>query len=1198
MRTERYRIIEEIGEGYYAKVYRAWDRQRGTEVAIKYAKPFEDAQMKIHHEFTVLSKFNHPNILKVFDFDGWGKKPYFTSEYVPGKPITEYFTTHPLSELPNVMNQLLAALATIHSHGYLHLDLKPDNILIIPKQNMVKVLDLGFAELLSEKTTPVGTLGYLAPEFLSRAAIDYRADLYSIGVLLYYIYTGRPPFDLKSPISTLKDQLSGNIPEPIEINPKVRPRINNLIMRLLSPDPMSRPSTCHELLAEFEATFRRVRKKKKKRVFLPELSGILFAPGILGRDEEIEDFKGILPLKGRTIYVLKGESGFGKTTLINNFGFKVQLERIDTIKYLPSSGRPSLIQSLLEHLSLDIKGCRIEDRDLIYERIFRKIRENLPFAIVIDDAHSLSDSDLELIRYIVFGFNEDDRFLLLIAGESGEWEEMLAAIDDIHLHELKPFDRNLIEELLTRIFGVVINPHWLSNWLYQKTGGRPQAILDIINLAFRIGAMKYVRGGWEYDPVRLEALETPDSLIEPTIDSLSDEMRFAVEALMVSRTPVPITALYLALRGEKVDIAREFRRLWFIEEVNTPTGSAFRIRGEGLRQQLVDGLAKKKRSDTAAALLKAMEKISGGDGRDYIYALADLSIEANLLRKIRLYCRKAAETAYKNFLFSRALHYFNVLKRAGEVDVDEYIGDCYWMLGNLTEALNSYNRVRESTELLVKKSRVLRNLKNYQEALLLLTKVKAADPRILVERGAALIGLERIDEAKRTLNRALELARKRRNRGIEFKARYYLCDLYYRGKRYDEALKMAREVVNLARALDPEDLATSLILMANILEVKGDRDGFLTTLNEAERIIDENGLLRLKRYIVEWRMTISHNSGDLIGASRYAREFLTVMERVGEYTGIVRGLIMEGVIATYLLNIDHARRQFQRALRLAGENKALRANCLHNLAWLYCSIFDFSRAEDYLNNALNLHLELEDNDFVLSSQAMKARIYIRQKMLNQAGEILKKITVDKPVLRMVSLYYNIERKNLKAASATLEHMRKIKLDFSDAIELRILSARLQARKGNVEEAIETLKRLIEELGQTNNYLCYLHSLLALADVIIENNAYGHLDLFKNALSRIESLIRGKGLEFIERRVKVLREEAFDRLMVKGVEPGVTKILRKLADAVNLYMGDEGIFDEILDILIAATRAERGIIFIKGEGGLKIAAGRGVDRQTI
>ena len=1193
---DRYRIIDEIGEGYYAKVYRAWDRQRGTEVAVKFAKPFEDAQMKIHHEYAILSRINHPNVLKVFDFDGWGKKPYFTSEFIPGKPITEYFSGRSRSELPNVMYQLLAGLASIHAQGYLHLDLKPDNILIVPKQNTVKILDLGFSEILSEKTTPVGTLGYLAPEILSRIPIDYRADLYSIGVLLYYIYVGRPPFDLKSPIATLRDQITGTFQEPIEINSKINPRINALIMKLLSPDPSSRPSTCHELLAEFEATFQRV--KKRKRIAIPELTGITFAPGIVGREEEIRGFEALIPINGKTIYALKGEPGFGKTTLINHLGFKVKMAGIDNIRYLPASGRPSLIQLLSEYLSLEISGAETDDPLIVYEQIFRKLKEDLPFAVIIDEAEGLSPSDLALLRYIIFGFDDQDPFLLLIGGENGEWESIIEAVD-AHLYELKPFDRHLIEETLGRIFGVIINIHWLSNFLYQKTGGRPSAIYDIINLAFRIGAMKYGRGGWEYDPVRLEALETTDSLIQPTIDSLPDPIRFAVEALMVSKTPVPITALYLALKGEAVDIPREFKRLWFIEEVATPTGSCFRIRGEGLRQELADALAKKKRTDTAGTLLKAMEKITSPDNEHTIFALADLAIEANLLRKMRVYCRKAADLALESFLSYRALGYYKSLKKIGEDGkVEALIGDCYWMLGDLERALSHYEAAPQSFSLQLKRSRVLRNLKRYHESIRLLESIKKKNQNLMIEKGSALIGIGSYQEAEAALRKASEVSRKKKDRRGVFRSVYYLAELFLRQERYDEAENKAGEAVRLARNLSPDDLASALILLASIVERQNKRDTFLEILNEAERVVDGHSLTRLKKHILEWQLKISHDEGDLTRSKQYAREFLNLMERIGEKSGIIRALIMDGLTSAYLLEVRSGESQLKRALRLARENPLLKANTLHNLGWLAYMTLDHGHAHGYLKEAVAIYQGLGEKELLTTTLSLLAMVKINMNDLAGAEEVLREVDDDNIRANFARVQLFLSRSDYESAQKMLDRIRRKKLDFYDKIDCDLLQAQVTARGVDIDEAVSKLHRLTEELSRAEHRFYYLHTLLSLIDLIITHNGYSHLDIFRDAINRIEFLIRDRSLEAVELKVKSLKDQAFHRLIGRGVHPRITKILRRLADAVNLYMGGAGIFEEILDVIIEATRAERGAIFIRGEGGLKLCAGRGIDRQTI
>ena len=184
----RYKVIEKLGTGLSGTVFSVKDGPKGPTVALKLSNPTEDSIHHLEKEFFTLSQLDHTNIVKVFDFGRTkNRRAYFTMELVKGKPFTRH-RFKDKTKLYDAVAQILIALEYIHSKGLIHCDLKPENILI--RRNSPKLLDFGLATVPEESAQVKGTIHYIAPELFRGARPDPRADLYSLGVVLYETATG------------------------------------------------------------------------------------------------------------------------------------------------------------------------------------------------------------------------------------------------------------------------------------------------------------------------------------------------------------------------------------------------------------------------------------------------------------------------------------------------------------------------------------------------------------------------------------------------------------------------------------------------------------------------------------------------------------------------------------------------------------------------------------------------------------------------------------------------------------------------------------------------------------------------------------------------------------------------------------------------------------------------------------------------
>jgi serine/threonine-protein kinase len=264
-----YRIVEKIGAGGMGEVYKAHDERLDRDVAIKVLPSGtlvdDNARKRFRKEALALSKLNHPNIATVFDFDTQDGVDFIVMELVEGASLAEKVKTGPLpeKEISALGAQIADALEEAHEHGIVHRDLKPGNIAVTPK-GRVKVLDFGLArmlrpasdeattEALTQEQAVAGTLPYMSPEELRGERADHRSDLYSFGVVLYEMATGRRPFEEKLSTALTAAIVQKQPEPPTSHNRKVSPGLESIIIKALDKDPEHRYQSAREMRVDLE----------------------------------------------------------------------------------------------------------------------------------------------------------------------------------------------------------------------------------------------------------------------------------------------------------------------------------------------------------------------------------------------------------------------------------------------------------------------------------------------------------------------------------------------------------------------------------------------------------------------------------------------------------------------------------------------------------------------------------------------------------------------------------------------------------------------------------------------------------------------------------------------------------------------------------------------------------------------------------
>jgi len=259
--ADRYEVIEELGEGGMGKVYRVEDKKIKEEVALKLIKPEIAADKRTIERFSNELKFSrriaHRNVCKMYDLGEEEGTHYITMEYVPGEDLRgsiRRFGQLPIGKSISIAKQICEGLAEAHRLGVVHRDLKSSNIMI-DKEGNVRIMDFGLARSLEAKGitragTMIGTPEYMSPEQVEGKETDQRSDIYSLGVILYEMATGRVPFEGETLLSIVMKHKSEAPKNPKEVNAQIPEGLSQLILKCMEKDKEKRYQDAKELISE------------------------------------------------------------------------------------------------------------------------------------------------------------------------------------------------------------------------------------------------------------------------------------------------------------------------------------------------------------------------------------------------------------------------------------------------------------------------------------------------------------------------------------------------------------------------------------------------------------------------------------------------------------------------------------------------------------------------------------------------------------------------------------------------------------------------------------------------------------------------------------------------------------------------------------------------------------------------------------
>ena len=258
----RYEILEVIGTGGMAVVYKARCHRLNRLVAIKILKDDykedEDFRSRFHSESQAVAMLSHPNIVSVYDVSTSVMADYIVMELVEGISLKQYMEKKGVLNWKETLHfaiQIAKALEHAHSRGIVHRDIKPHNVMVL-KDGSVKVMDFGIARMMSKGNTltkeALGSVHYISPEQAKGGRVDNRSDLYSLGVVMYEMMSGRPPYDGETPVAVAIAHINGGAALPSTMNPNIPGGLEQIIMKGMEQDPAKRFASASEMLRDMD----------------------------------------------------------------------------------------------------------------------------------------------------------------------------------------------------------------------------------------------------------------------------------------------------------------------------------------------------------------------------------------------------------------------------------------------------------------------------------------------------------------------------------------------------------------------------------------------------------------------------------------------------------------------------------------------------------------------------------------------------------------------------------------------------------------------------------------------------------------------------------------------------------------------------------------------------------------------------------
>ncbi|MFO7676291.1 MAG: sigma 54-interacting transcriptional regulator [bacterium] len=945
--SDRYEVISLLGGGTATEVYEVRDIIGNRTLAMKMLREDADkeAEVRLSREFYHLSRFSHAGIIQAIDYGTTHEhRPYFVMEFFPGKPLNRHFAKGYAPELESVTVQVLRALDSIHAQGLIHCDLKPENVLVaeLDGEPVAKLLDFGFAERLTigEAIEPRGTLGYVAPEVFKGADADARADLYSLGMILYEVVTGTGPSSEKSIRDWLRRQYFSELPSPRKANPDIPERFEAVLLSLTHKNPDRRPRSA-------AAVIRALNGSEES----PEQAGprkYLMAPAFVGRGEYLSGLRDALrdgaQSRARVVCV-SGERGVGKSRLMSEFKFLAQLEGATIFSFEPGSlgARPqSLVEALLGYLRVYARADLPSDDEAerasatgegkyrLFETVTQRLKDlagshrvSHSLVIIVDDFELFDPTSLEFLRYLGFSLDKD-RITILVCGlKERRFLDLIAEFGrtghSAHI-SLPTMTGEETAGLAASLLGEVNDSPALAKWLVQATGGNPLFAIETVHALIDGRVLLFRNGRWVLELSSLDAYRPPETVtdvVQRRLDNLTAEELEVLRIGAASGGPFTIEFLRAVVGIDERVLFNAIGRLKALGLLRTfaaEGGAALVLSSKILEAVITGRLSVEERRENHRRVALALELLYPEKQDKLVFDLAHHYAQAGIADRAYACSVRAGRRARDYQLSEQALGFFEtaLALSAGtapvreRLELIETVGELREATGKYAEAIDIYTQGMS----LVVSDRELPSRKDLLA-------------RLLRRLGLVHQRLGQSAEALNFFNQALLMHPDRASVGYI----QLLDDLgwsYCAAQEFNRAEDLLTQALHLADRLKPTDAEAYNRMSARTLYYFGvmswTRQDHVLALQLAERslgiyesIRDDHNVGKVSQFIA----TLWWRRGELDKAKDYYLKYLPAQRKGAEVSLLLRTLQGLGLISQDEGEWDRAYDYLDEALRIA-----------------------------------------------------------------------------------------------------------------------------------------------------------------------------------------------------------------------------------------------------------------------------------------
>ncbi len=752
-------VLDLLGQGGFGRVFRVRSPD-GQELALKLLRGVAGLSkievLRFKREFKIAASLQHPGLVRVFSTGLSEGQPYYTMELVLGINLVEFLNRHrsSLERLEMVVARLLEALSYLHERRIVHRDLKPENILV-NDEAQPRLLDFGLARglqathQLTESGQVMGTTYYMAPELLSTGKADARADLYSLGVILYEALCGKLPFAGSNPAHAIHNILLDDPEPPSSLVPGLPEALDRLILRLLAKEPCARYDSAEQALHHWRAIF----QGDLTSEFLGPQAPRLETSEFVGRQRELERLLGLLePTPGRPLLVLvAGESGLGKTRLLQEladygsnlpgtvtWGYGYEHETLPYQVWIPAlrhaslEGLPAELIPFRRALSVLLPDVGEEDgpppsssdpmqKFHLFEGMARLLARGGRRLLLIDDLQWADPTSLEFLAYLVRRHEAPN--LLVVASyrvEAADLNANLAKLLEWNraarvapVLSLEPFGLEETEAMVRSMLGATGQDPQTTERLHQETAGNPMFISEVLKAFGAEGHLKLQRGLWHLETEALPRTSSGGTRIPLTV---REAVRRRLAGLEPAALTVAVGAAVLARPFDLELLARVCGLDSVADQVELLVERrVFRRREEGLYafysqplvESVLEGVPPERLNELHLGSARALRERFAT--REISMELARHYQKAGQSQEAAVHLARAGELALQSFAYQEAVSLFQAaLAIEQTLDLQEKLAEARFGAGQTAEAEALFAGLAEQASAPLDQARLLR----------------------------------------------------------------------------------------------------------------------------------------------------------------------------------------------------------------------------------------------------------------------------------------------------------------------------------------------------------------------------------------------------------------------------------------------------------------------------------------------------------